>query len=179
MVSVFILGGGRQKWIASLQDILKRNFAAAWMGEQYFFSESEHPELLILEAERLSHIIAPQSIVLCKEPFSAPQSADLPPDAVGLLSSSNLAAAECLHRCGVRTITLGMSSKDTLTFSSITPESAVLCLQRAICDLAGNTLEPVEIPLTLSRQCEPFSILCAAAILMLSERIDSLKQILF
>lgn len=179
MVSVFILGGGRQKWISSLQDILKRNFEAALIGEQYFFSKSEHPELFVLETERLCHITAPRSIVLCKEPFSAPEHIELPPDAIGLLSSSNLAAAEFLHRCGVRTITLGMSSKDTLTLSSITPDSAVLCLQRAISDLAGNTLEPVEIPLALSRQCDSFSILCAAAILMLSERIDSLKQILF
>ncbi len=149
------------------------------MGEQYFFSQSEHPELFILEMEKLCHITAPRSIVLCKEPFSAPAHIDLPPDAVGLLASSNLAAAEFLHRCGVRTITLGMSSKDTLTLSSITSDSAVLCLQRAICDLAGNTLEPVEIPLALSHQYDAFSILCACAILMLSERIDSLKQILF
>ena len=76
-------------------------------------------------------------------------------------------------------MTLGMSSKDTLTLSSITPDSAVLCLQRAISDLFGNTLDPVEIPLSLSHRYDAFSILCAAAIFLLSGKIDILKQILF
>ncbi len=65
----------------------------------------------------------------------------LPAGAVGLLSSDNLNAAEWIRRCGIRAITLGMSSKDTLTLSSITSDSAVLCLQRAISDLSGNTLD--------------------------------------
>ncbi len=179
MVSVFILGGGKQKWISSLQDILKKNFTAALIGEQAFFAPNERPDLIVLELENLYRITAPRSILLCKEPFQAPEGASLPPDAIGLLSSSNLSAATFLRRCGIRTMTLGMSSKDTLTLSSITSDSAVLCLQRAICDLSGNILDPVEIPLTLSHQYDAFSILCAAAIFLLSERIDSLKQILF
>ena len=100
----------------------------------------------MVEIENLSRITAPNTIILCKEPFYAPVNATLPADAVGLLSSDNLPAAEFIRRCGVRAMTLGMSSKDTLTLSSITPDSAVLCLQRAISDLFGSTLHPVEIP---------------------------------
>ena len=121
VISVFILGGtGKQKNLASLRDILRKNCTLTLIGEQ-----------------------------------------------------------QIIRRCGVRAMTLGMSSKDTLTLSSITPDSAVLCLQRAISDLFGSTLDPVEIPLSLSHRYDAFSILCAAAIFLLSGKIDILKQILF
>ena len=170
VISVFILGGaGKPKNISSLRDILRKNCTIALIGEQQFFSQCENPD----------RITAPNAIILCKEPFEVPNGVLLPADAVGLLSSDNLNAAEWIRRCGIRAITLGMSSKDTLTLSSITSDSAVLCLQRAISDLSGNTLDPVEIPLSLSRRYDAFSILCAAAIFILSGKIDILKQILF
>ena len=180
VISVFILGGaGKPKNISSLRDILRKNCTIALIGEQQFFSQCENPDFALVEIENLSRITAPNAIILCKEPFEVPNGVLLPADAVGLLSSDNLHAAEWIRRCGIRAITLGMSSKDTLTLSSITSDSAVLCLQRAISDLSGNTLDPVEIPLSLSRRYDAFSILCAAAIFILSGKIDILKQILF
>ena len=164
VISVFILGGtGKQKNLASLRDILRKNCTLTLIGEQQIDIQKENPDFALVEIENLSRITAPNTIILCKEPFYAPVNATLPADAVG----------------GVRAMTLGMSSKDTLTLSSITPDSAVLCLQRAISDLFGNTLDPVEIPLSLSRRYDAFSILCAAAIFLLSGKIDILKQILF
>lgn len=180
VISVFILGGaGKQKNLASLRDILRKNCTLTLIGEQQIDIQKENPDFALVEIENLSRITAPNMIILCKEPFYAPVNAVLPADAVGLLSSDNLPAAEFIRRCGVRAMTLGMSSKDTLTLSSITPDSAVLCLQRAISDLFGNTLDPVEIPLSLSHRYDAFSILCAAAIFLLSGKIDILKQILF
>ncbi|MDD3192500.1 MAG: hypothetical protein PHE47_01375 [Oscillospiraceae bacterium] len=180
MVSVFLFGGaGKQKSASALREILRRNFEMAFVAERQILSRSENPDFVVVEMEHLAQIAVPRAVVLCLEPFDMPEQACLPPDAVGLLSSDNLPAAEFIRRCQIRAMTLGMSSKDTLTLSSITQDRAVLCLQRGISDLSGNILDPVEIPLSLSRRYDAFSILCAAAVLMLSGQIDILKQILF
>ena len=180
MVSIFVLGGlEKRKSVASVQDILFKNCTVALMGERRCFLPNGVPDFTFVEMENLSRIEAPNTIILCEEPFAVSNSITLPADAVGLLSSGNLPAAAFIRRCGIRAVTLGMSSKDTITLSSITPDSAVLCLQRAINDFSGNTLDPVEIPLSLSRRCDAFSILCAASIFLLSGQIDILRQILF
>ena len=102
VISVFILGGtGKQKNLASLRDILRKNCTLTLIGEQQIDIQKENPDFALVEIENLSRITAPNTIILCKEPFYAPVNATLPADAVGLLSSDNLPAAEFIRRCGV------------------------------------------------------------------------------
>lgn len=180
MIPVLLLGGSaKQKSAGFLCDILRTHFSVFLVSSDQFSLPGAGFDFVIAELDQLSTVEASHPIILCKEPFAAAKQIRLPPDAIGLLSSGNLPAAEFLCRCGICAMTFGMSGKDTLTLSSITRDSAVLCLQRAINDLQGNLWDPVEIPLALSGRYTAFQILCAASVLMLSGQADILKQILF
>ena len=72
----------------------------------------------------------------------------VPTGTVGVVFSENLKGLECLMRSGVRTVTCGMSRRDTVTVSSSVPE-LVICLQRRLPNFSGPVLEPQEIPATL------------------------------
>lgn len=180
MISIVMLGGtGNPNSFSFFRDILRRNYNVITLSERSFRTNGESGDFAVIELPALSKIDCKHPIILCSDPFAAPQKISIPPDAIGLLSSANRDAAAFIRQIGLRAMTFGMSSKDTLTLSSITADNAVLCLQRPICDIAGHTLEPVEIPIHLSRQADSLSILCAAAALILSGKIDSFDQIIF
>ena len=72
-------------------------------------------------------------------------------------------------------ITCGLRSRDTITLSSMTGDSAVIDLRRDISCLDGSVAEPQEIPLRHQDPRENFLFMAAAAILILSGKIESLK----
>ncbi|NLB81346.1 MAG: hypothetical protein GX800_07025 [Clostridiaceae bacterium] len=65
-------------------------------------------------------------------------------------------------------ITYGLCNKATITLSSITEEHIVLCLQRAIITLDGQTIEPQEISFSLSKEYDPETIMLITAICLIS-----------
>ena len=93
---------------------------------------------------------------------------------VAVVLSDNGRAMELLSHSQVKGVTCGFSSRDTLTVSSISAESAVICLQRAITTFSGARIEPVELPVRLSRPVDMFSLLCVAAILILADQVQVL-----
>ncbi len=69
--------------------------------------------------------------------------ATVPTGVVGVVGSHNKKGLECLMRSGVRTVTCGMSRRDTVTLSSSVSHITV-CLQRRLPSLTGGILEPAE-----------------------------------
>lgn len=62
-------------------------------------------------------------------------------------------------------VSYGLSSRDTLTLSSLRPPC--LTLQRELVTLAGDCLEPQEIPLPHPPQAPPFHLLAWAGVQLL------------
>lgn len=91
-----------------------------------------------------------------------------------MLDSQNRCAVAFAARSGLRVLDCGLSSRDTLTFSSLSGDDAVICLQRPVEDRQGRTVEPFELPLRLSRQHPAYPLLCCAAVLILSGRWEAL-----
>lgn len=74
---------------------------------------------------------------------------------VAIVSSSDKQTQELLAQNKIKTITCGLSSRDTVTASSIEHDSAVISLQRNLTAFSGKTAEPIEIPVKL---CTGYSI---------------------
>ena len=72
-----------------------------------------------------------------------PKSAKVPTGMVGIVGSDNKRGLECLMRSGVRTVTCGLSRRDTVTLSSSVADITV-CLQRRLPTVNGGILEPGE-----------------------------------
>lgn len=179
MVTILITGNDdRQKSVLSFREILARGFSLSFAGEGSFVSAGPDSAFFLYETGQLNQVKAENTIILCKDHFK-PQKAKLPASAIGVLSSDNAEAAAFIQSAGIKALVFGMSRKDTLTLSSITPDSAVLCLQRGVSDLAGNLIDPVEIPINLARGYDAAAILYTAAVLILSGKIADIAKISF
>jgi hypothetical protein len=94
-----------------------------------------------------------------------------------LVDCSSKSAAESIGRAKIPSITCGLSSKDTLTFSSIKDDRALLSLQRTLTRFDGSIAEPQEIPINLSRLSEPYPVICAAGVFILSGTDDTISDL--
>ena len=92
----------------------------------------------------------------------------LPEGCPVILSGQDAAAVQFARERRLLPLDCGLSLRDTLTLSSFTESSAVVSLQRPVVRLDGTLLEPVELPLTLSRRWESYPLLCCAGVLLVS-----------
>lgn len=97
-----------------------------------------------------------------------PEKVPLPPRCPAILPSVNQAAVEFARRHGLLPLDCGLSLRDTLTLSSRTDSSVMIALQRPVARLDGTVLDPVEVPLSLTRKWVPYPLLCCAGVLLLA-----------
>lgn len=107
-------------------------------------------------------------VVLDDRLASLPGRVDIPARCPAILSGQCQAAVQYAQRAGLLPLDCGLSLRDTLTLSSSTESSAVVSLQRPVARLDGEMVEPVEVPLALTRRWEPFPLLCCAGALLLA-----------
>ena len=103
------------------------------------------------------------AIVIDGEP---PKGSIVPTGFVGIVGSDNKRGLECLMRSGVRTVTCGMSRRDTVTLSSSVAHITV-CLQRRLPSLTGGILEPGEFSVSTEHEDYILLLLSSAARLLL------------
>lgn len=128
-------------------------------------------DYLVVENNALSDYRLPSGILVFR-PNMTGTAADFrfPPHFVAVVEPRNTAATEMLKAQNIRTITCGLSQKDTVTFSSLTENSAVISLQREIESTGGEEILPKEIPVTFACPKPEYAILASAAVLLLSGR---------
>lgn len=105
-----------------------------------------------------------------------PERVSLPPGCPAVLPSENQAAVEFARRQGLLPLDCGLSLRDTLTLSSRTDSSVMIALQRPVKRLDGTVLDPVEIPLSLTRRWAPYPLLCRAGVLLLADGPSALLE---
>ncbi|MCL2856872.1 MAG: hypothetical protein FWE19_04000 [Oscillospiraceae bacterium] len=96
--------------------------------------------------------------------------------AVAIVDSSDEQLLRHVSDTRLPAITCGLRSRDTITLSSMAGESVVIDLRRSISCLNGDTAEPQEIPLRQLDPHENFLLMASAAILILSGKIECLKE---
>lgn len=144
------------------------------------------PDFLIYETDTLEHFPVSSGILICKEPLRQSgfslchvERPECYQNMIGILSSEDTAGAQLFQQMKLTTITCGLSGKDSLTLSSITNDSAVVCLQRTIRSLSGQEIDPGEIPVVIDRPIDRYSLLLTVAVALLSQRRELLDQLHF
>lgn len=94
----------------------------------------------------------------------------LPEGCPCIVGAGDAAALSYLKSVGHAAICCGTSAKDTLCVSSMDYGNAVVSVQRELPTLTKTVVEPGDVPLHLKKPCEPFSMLAASAVLLLSGR---------
>lgn len=126
-------------------------------------------QFLVVENDTISDYRLPSGILVFRPDMTgATGNIRFPSHFVAVVEPHNTAAVEMLKAQNIRTVTCGMSQKDTVTFSSLTEGSAVVSLQREIESRAGEAILPREIPVTFTQPKGEYPLLAAAAVLLLS-----------
>lgn len=87
--------------------------------------------------------------------------------AAAVIHSENMRALSFAAKHHLKTLTCGLSVHDTLTLSSLTEESAMVCLQREIVTVNGGMLEPGEFPIRIRASVGRGELLIVAGVLLL------------
>lgn len=166
MMNVVVLSG--EGALRSLYRTLSRFCEVLCITGREILLPDMAPDILLAEAARplecegeAVYVIGARPPQECWENFSPA------PRAVAVIHSHNTEGLAFAARHHLRTLTCGLSSRDTLTLSSMTGESAGICLQREIATFGGGRMEPADIPVRLRGPAERFELLTLAAVLLL------------
>ena len=163
MLTIVVQAG--EELLYSLYRALSRSYEVLCVGQREILLPDISPDILLLGAKRVPECDGDVVYVL-KD--AQEEEGFLPsPHAVAVVHSQDESSLRFCAKHHLRTLTCGLSSKDTLTLSSVTAESAVICLQREIGTLGGEVLEPYEIPVKLRRAVDRMELLSLAAVLLL------------
>jgi len=126
-------------------------------------------DFLILDNAGIHDIHMMNGIVVFKSELSSYAEMDIPAGFIAVTDSENDKAIEILQKYSLRTVTCGLSQRDTITYSSLDSERALISQQREIKGLYGQRILPHEIPVTMKTPYKQYPLLAAMGVLLLSE----------
>ena len=129
----------------------------------------ENAEFLLIECNTSANINSEKGIIVMTGEISESFQLKLPRTYKGIVFSSDRIALKKLMENKITTVSCGMSNKDTMVLSSVTDDTASVCLQRKIITINGNEVEPCEFPVKLKTPITDYALLAAFAILLLSD----------
>ncbi|MGI5959489.1 MAG: hypothetical protein ACOX60_08750 [Massiliimalia sp.] len=160
-----------------LVSYLKKSVSLTVSGDRVLYALGEHPQLEMFQLQELEHLWLGKSILCLRKRANLKRLCGISKDTTVIVPSSCRRILESISRFSVNVVTVGMSSKDTVTFSSHQGEEWVVSLQRSICTLHGQILEPMEIPISLAGWKDEEEILSFVTILLLLNQLENAKRI--
>ena len=145
------------------------NYGLIAVCGNHISEEKEEPKFLIIEYTTNANIETNSGIIVMTGDISKSFHLKIPEGYKGIVYSSEIGALELLRDNNVTTITCGMSNTDTLMLSSISENTASVCLQRKIITLSGREVEPREFPIKLIDRITDYALLAAFGILLLTD----------
>ncbi len=134
----------------------------AYFGNRFEEFRLAAGRLELIKTDCLPPLNSVDVIVIDAEPI---KSTKVPIGSIGVVHSDNKIGLQVLMQSGVRTVTCGMSYRDTVTLSS-NMDRLTVCLQRRIPTVGGGLREPAEFTVeTGSRDVD--CLLLASAVRLL------------
>lgn len=173
MIYTTVAGEGGHQLCLGLSAVLGRMCGVIRLGNGELAAPESDAEILLWHSAGDVTVHGPRNILVFSGPGSCSECVEVPNDCVVIAGVDDQAAAGYAARRGLRLLDCGLSSKASLTFSSIGREAGVISLQRSITDIYGNSIDPMELPLSI--QPKPhYPLLAAVGVLLLSGMGDRL-----
>lgn len=167
MVDILLLGNCRIPSFTSILSNLLEKSSFVGLNLPGKYHHTAHCDYLLTHLDKPRSIQSEQAVWIIDHPPSPAPSLSLSGNIVAIVCSHDQKGLQLAAQCGVPAITCGLSPWDTVTLSSITTDSAQICLQRSVTSLSGQVIDPTEFPVRLSGHLsqEHLLLLCAALIL--------------
>lgn len=171
MDTVVLCGGEEgQEPVHTLFDVLRAaGFGTLYVTERSasFLQPAAGADFLVLDSAALREVNAPRGVALFR-PQAPEKRPRLPSGFYAVVDSDDPGTAAALQNAGFGTVLCGLSQKNTVTFSSIGSENAVVSLQRGLATLRGGDAGPVEVPVAFGRPRGSYALLAAVAVVLLA-----------
>ncbi len=154
-------------FIKTVKEVLSKYVSFESLSENEISFKNDISPVLVLFLKNAQNINIPNGISVmcgCNEDIKINSK-------TVLFLSDNKADLKIVSNLKQNVIDLGFGRFDSITFSSINGEGAVICVQRAVKRLDGSIIEPCEIPITVNANQNRFALLSAYTILLLCSYI--------
>lgn len=158
----------------SLIRLLERHLPLLHLGGGTLAAGEGTPLLALCHVAGLAEIRAREVIAVYRDRAPAFPAIVGARQVVAVVNSGNESLGPAVSSTGFPAVTCGLFAKDTLTLSSITADSAVLDVRRSIQCLDGTAVEPQEIPVRTTGRVDSFTLMAAAAVMMLTGHLPLL-----
>lgn len=170
MTDIFVTGNSEDTEMEKLiKNRLARNYTVTYINHDSFTESGKGYNLIVMDS-RSPLINARGGVLLMKEDGDVPK--ELPADITAIINADNKTQLESAMQQGIRTITCGLGTTATISFSSETEEKLTVSLNRGITALSGKNIEPLEIPIE-KEQFGKYSLMSFAALRLLLDDFDS------
>lgn len=176
MVYAAVVGKSGRQLCGELYAVLGKLCTVTRVDDTLLAAASGSPEVLLWQCRSDARVRASGAVLVLAADCGDLEQLQVQPDCVVVADMANEGAAEFAAGRGLRLLDCGMSSKASLTFSSIGMGTGVISLQRGIFDLYGNKLEPFDLPLAV----EPvpyYPVLAAVGVLLLAGKSTLLEAL--
>jgi len=161
-----------------LLSILAPNFSVVSTENKKIITPPADGDLLLCDARSVSDLRCDTAVILYKDVVQLKTKIHAVREAVAVVDARKQELLTCVSETGLNAITCGLSTRDTITLSSIDVDSAVVNLQRSMSCFDGRVLEPQEIPLKLEGPVDNFALMAASAVYLLTGRKKQLANTL-
>lgn len=164
MITVF--SRPRCKESKEIAEILKKHGASVITESAVFSGIGDFSVLFLSKPIK---IFGNKNIILIADNFEYLSKTKIPIGTIGICECGAKKPLKTFEKNKLQTITCGLNLKSTVTLSSINENSMLVCLQRSLVSLFGQTIEPADFKIELSNNYRPFSVMAACIILLLLE----------
>lgn len=150
-------------FIKTVKEVLSKYVDFESLSENEVSLKNDTSQMLVLFLKNAQNLDVPYGISVmcgCNEDIKINSK-------TVLFLSDNKTDLKVVSKLNQNVIDLGFGRFDSITFSSINGEGAVICVQRAVKRLDGSIIEPCEIPITVNANQNRFALLSAYTILLL------------
>ena len=163
---VLLLSDRKNKCENEIIEILSK-YGAQHISDKFIGNDSG--KFTILSLYKKSTVNLARGIAVFLDSGERFKEQELPVGIIGICEEQNKTALEIFKKNAIAVISCGLSSKNSITLSSMGDEQLFACLQRSIRNNNGEIIDPCEIKIKLTKNYQPFSVMASTAILLLTD----------
>lgn len=162
---VLLLSDRKNKCESEIIEILSK-YGAQHISDKFIGSDSG--KFAILSLYKKSTVNLSKGIAVFLDNGHRFINQEIPVGIIGICEEKNKTALEIFKKNTIAVISCGLSSKNSITLSSMGNEQLFACLQRSVQNCNGEIIDPCELKIKLTKNYEPFSVMASTAILLLT-----------
>ncbi len=177
MITIILYGEKEEKNLTRIfAKNLKQNYQVHEVAESEIKTEGKGKELLLFDTANFSNVNGGPAILIVKPGADLSGLSNVSGNVTALADSNCPDQLVKLAEKKIRTVACGLSSKDTVTFSSFHENRVSVSLQRTVKRPDGKVVEPMEVTLELGFPYNPLSVLFYTAAVMICGGFSQEKQ---